>query len=240
MGINLMALNAQNGEQPKIDMADEIKFEELLKNKTRIQIFFLLFFYQELNVSEIAQKIHTSKATVSRHLDAMEKDHILESRISEYKRSITPRYYRLPISKMMEALPFESRSMRNIPKDPNARLKYYKTSLEAIRSNLYLIQKGMNLLHPLLTSLEKNLANIEDADHMFQSYFSSEIEKKMDFQTIVISENILPEYYQLWMKFRKDVETLEKQKKGSHSYIVFETVLPFQKLVEFDESNYNN
>jgi predicted transcriptional regulator len=236
---DLSIKNTKNKEGSDFIMDDQIKFEDLLKNKTRLQIFFLLFFYEELNVSDIAQKIHTSKATVSRHLDAMEKDNILESRISEFKRSITPRYYRLPIEKMMKILPFESRSMRNIPKDPESRLIYYKNALNVIRSNLFLIQEGLGLLNPMLNGLENRLTSIENADKVFTDYFSSELEKKIDFQTIVISENILPEYYQLWLKFRKDVEKLEKQKKGDHSYMVFETVLPFKEMVEFKEREEN-
>lgn len=212
-------------------------FEVLFKNKIRMQIFFLLFFYNELNVSDIALKLHRSKATVSRHLIAMEEEGILDSRISQYKRSITPRYYHIPIPKFSELLPFESRAIRNLPTNPQDRLAYYKRSINAIRSSLTLTQEGLNLLNPLLDSLESQLTDIHSADRIFYEYFRSENEKKMDMQTIVISENNLPEYFELWMKFRKDVETLEKKKRGEHSYMVFETVLPFQKLVEFEQKS---
>lgn len=225
----------QNDLSVKNEADHEISLHRVLNNDVRLQIFYLLFFYNELNVSEIAQKIHKSKATISRHLNAMEEDHILESRISEYKRSISPKYYHLPIQKMSELLPFESRSMRNKPKNSKQRLDFYKKSIEAMRSMLHLTQKGLGLLHPLLNSFENNLGNIESADLIFDKYFLSEFEKKIDFQTIVISEKNLPEYFKLWYKFRKEIETLEKQNKGEHSYIVFETVFPFQRLVEYQD-----
>jgi predicted transcriptional regulator len=228
----------QNDPSVNNNADHEISLHRVLNNDVRLQIFYLLFFYTELNVSEIAQKIHKSKATISRHLNAMEEDHILESRISEFKRSISPKYYRLPIQKMTELLPFESRSMRNIPKNPKQRLEFFKKSIEAMRSMLYLTQKGLGLLNPLLNNFESNLGNIESADKIFAKYFLSEFEKKIDFQTIVISENNLPEYFRLWYKFRKDIESLEKQNKSDHSYIVFESVFPFQRLVEYqDEEN---
>lgn len=206
---------------------------QALKPEIRQRIFFLLFFYEELNVSEIAHKLHASKATVSRHLLAMEQDHLVESRVSPYKRSITPRFYRLPIPSLMAELPFESRAMEKIPKDSAERLEHYEKAVNAIRSSIYLTQKGLNLLHPLLDNLEASLSDIKNADPVFQQYFSSSTEKKMDFQTIILSENVLPEYFKLWMKFRKDVEALEKANRTDHSYIVFETVLPFRKLIEF-------
>jgi predicted transcriptional regulator len=222
-----------NAPNPPLDLI------KVLKNPVRLQIYFLLFFYPELNVSEIAQKIHCSKATVSRHLNAMEQAGILESRVSEYKRSITPKYYHLPIERMMEILPFESRAMHNIPKTPQDRLAYYKKSVNAIRAAVYLTQQGLEFLNPLLDGLDNNLEDIHKADEVFSAYFSSEVEKKIDFQTIVISENVLPEYYRLWQKFRKDVEALEKTNKTDHSYIVFETVLPFRRLIEFQKSPAN-
>ncbi len=208
---------------------------EIVKHPLRIRVFLLLYFYNELNVSQICKLLHESKTTVARHLDNMEKKEILQSRTEEVGGQFNPRIYSINEPVLRQFIPME----QVIPQDPDARLKLYTNSLGFIQAITVLIQFAIGLMHPLINAIGAKSADLDALEESVGPYFFPL--QKLDFQTVVLGEKSVPQFIKLFHEFHEKVTKLADQEveRGDEKSLIFlGTLLPLRDMLEFDETSH--
>lgn len=213
---------------------------DIVKHPLDLQIFLILFLYEELNVTEISKKLNRSKATVSRHLKQMQEDGILVSQEKKAKGKINPLYYKLPKDTLYKIKRSSSQPI-NFKEllQPEKRLNFYRQSLGMIKSIVTLMINGMDLVNPIIQAMESKLTDIDTADETFGYFASYFKEGKLKLDPIVISEEQLGdalEFYKEYLdKLRKLRDKSEKNNEQK-SLLIVNNILPLKDLLEFDVS----
>jgi DNA-binding transcriptional ArsR family regulator len=220
----------------------------IVKHPLRMLIFLLLYMYPSLNVTEISKKLNRSKATVSRHLKAMEEEKILVSHEEKTQGKYSPKIYQLPKSTLY-IIKNSSRPQKdsqklagigNISKlfDSNLRLSIYRDVLELIRSFSLLISNGFSIVAPYLEIMEKRLNNIDEADDTFIPMLMG-VGGGLDFDSILISESKLPEIKQIYKEFIDKVYKVIDSEPADElrSIVMINAFLPLKDVLEFGSNN---
>lgn len=231
---------ADSTHNPFWDLRVDAFVKSITKNVLRMQIFLLLYINPELYVIEISNKLNKSKATVSRHLNTMEKEGVLESREVPDKRNVKRKYYRLPIDKLKAILPeYFSYELNNQPLNSDKRLKLYSKSIEILKSLKTLVAKGFDIIQPLIDSMENKLGNIESVDEEFNRYAQFLFPERMiHFEATLISKERVAKanalYYEYWSKLHEIREDGKKNDEES-SILIFHSILPLRDILEHDQ-----
>lgn len=216
----------------------------IVKHPLRMLIFLLLYMYPSLNVTEISKKLNRSKATVSRHLKAMEEDGILLSHEEKTLGKYSPKIYQLPKStlysiKNSSRPQNDNRSellLANISKffNPNLRLNIYQNVLELIRTFYLLISNGFEIVTPYLEIMEKRLNNIDNADDTFIPLLMG-VGGSLDFDAIMVSESKLPQIKQIYREFKEKIyKVIDSEPTDSpRSILMLNIFLPLKEVLEF-------
>lgn len=216
----------------------------IVKHPLRILIFLLLYMYPSLNVTEISKKLNRSKATVSRHLKAMEEDGILISHEEKTYGKYSPKIYQLPKStlytiKNSSRPQNDNRSEKiiaNISKffNPNLRLNIYRNVLELIRTFYLLISNGFEIVTPYLEIMERRLNNIDSADDTFIPLLMG-VGGSLDFDAIMVSESKLPEIKTIYKNFKEKVYKIidSESTESPRSILMLNVFLPLNDVLEF-------
>lgn len=213
---------------------------KIVQHPLRMEIFLLLFLYDELNVTEISRKLNRSKATVSRHLRAMQDDRILKSQERKAKGKINPLYYRLPKDTLYKIKKSSSQEIDfKELLDPDKRMKFYRKALGMIKSIVTLMISGMDLINPIIESMEEQLMDIDTADETF-GYFASYLkQEKLKLDPIVISEEKLDEAVSLYKEYQLKLRSLRDRSEDDNeqkSILIINSIMPLKDLLEFDIS----
>ena len=74
----------------------EIPLEEIFKSKVRLEIFFLLSIYGELNLTDLSKLLDKSKPALHRHIQNLLKVGLIcESKEEKVRGSIKAKFYQL-------------------------------------------------------------------------------------------------------------------------------------------------
>lgn len=239
-------------------MIEEIDINSFVKSVTktvlRMRIFLLLYLHQnkELYVSEISEILKKSKATVSRHLDAMENEGILISSLIPNNKKVNKRYYKLSIQRLDSIIPEDL--MNIAPENFNDdvyRMKFYFKIIEIMKSMKVLITTGFDIIDPFLETLENGLKHMEYKDLNKGIYKEKDFAKADDkfsklmpmifpdktlyFDEVLLSKNSLKEVDLLYKEFIKKLKDLSKHSKDSgeeKSILFISSMIPLKKFLE--------
>jgi len=211
--------------------------KSVTKNVLQMQIFLLLYISKEMYATEISKKLNKSKATVSRHLNAMEKEGLLEVRTVPQKSGPKRKYYRLVTHPLNEIIP-ESYSVENLVDflNPRERIKMYRKFVEVLKSLHILFSKGFDIVKPLIGSMDDSLSSIATADKEFARYFSCFFPNRMiHFESILLSKERIAEANALYDEYWSKIVALRdksKQLGEEDSIVMANFILPLRDLIE--------
>ncbi len=171
-----------NGEKKVIKLSDsEIYTIEnwihlIGKHKLRLEIMNILQIYDELNITQLSQKVEQSKSTVARHLKSLEKHGIVISRkakVDEYEvGKIPPKIYRRNL-KLIEILQYAA-SLVPPPDNEEELREFYRKQINATRNSFGFFKWLLEKLDPLLDKFEGQLDDISKARETWEKYFDEE------------------------------------------------------------------
>ncbi|MEX2684090.1 MAG: ArsR/SmtB family transcription factor [Candidatus Sigynarchaeota archaeon] len=178
---------------------------QLLKPRVRLEIFLLLALYHELNVTQISNMLHRSKATVARHLKQLEMQHVLavdQDNVSN--RTIKPLKYRIREEHITDLL---TSAPPSVALDPENARKHYVQQLDRIRKTAILVASSMKLITPFVDHLEHVVQelDLEEVERIFADYITR---KKLCFRSLLLEEEKLDEFNAIYQEFRDKVVDL--------------------------------
>jgi len=203
----------------------------VFQNPLRLDIILLLRLYDELNVTQISKLLNRSKATVGRHLKALQEVKILTSEEKQSNRKINPLFYSLSnqINKFFE---LNILADFNISEDMEENRKKFKQSLNSLKTILRLLQHAIGLLNPFLEHVEGKLEE-KVLDYDFLSYLFQET--ALNLHHFLISEEYEDELFKIYNEFRANIEALEEKSKmeKERSLIFVDSLLPLRDMLKY-------
>jgi DNA-binding transcriptional ArsR family regulator len=178
---------------------------QFLKPRVRLEIFFLLALYHELNVTQISNILHRSKATVARHLKQLEIEHVLAvDHDTVSNRTIKPLKYRIREEHITDLLISTPPSAAS---DPEMARKHYSQQLKRIRATSVLVESAMTLIKPFVNRLEHIIQEhgLDEVEQAFADYITR---KKLCLRSILLEEEKLDEFNAIYQEFRTKVVNL--------------------------------
>ena len=149
------------------------------KNPVRLKIWQILSLFGELNVTQISNLLKESKSTVSRHLNSMELDKLVNRRIvkATCDGRIAPKLY--SINYEVKNMQSNESQEEGLPKDFDNRIDFIKTEIQTNRSSITMIKGIMDLLLPIYNELEDLIKlgtpeALQKADEIFMEYMWGE------------------------------------------------------------------
>lgn len=152
------------------EKAERLKYLSLFTDTQKFQIAMLLFTYRELNVTQISNMLHQSKATVSRHLKEMEGvmvEHREAFKEQEIEGRITPKYYRISDAFYRKLRPV---GQEFTPGDPEGQKQFYHGFAGLIRSSADVSRECFSLCYPLADYLGARADDPAAAGEAFGEY----------------------------------------------------------------------
>ena len=171
-------INLPNGEKITVELNDKeiytVENWSLLftKHNLRFDIWNILQIYDEANVTQISNLVKQSKSTVARHLNLMEKDGLIISRVPEktQKGKIPPKLFK--INRKLFQVWENSPVNKEPPDDPAELKKFFKKEIQSIRATIYRYKLLLDSVTPLLDDFEESLDDIDAAKEIFNKYFN--------------------------------------------------------------------
>lgn len=215
----------------KGERSEHLKYISVFGDTQKFQIAMLLFTYRELNVTQISNLLHQSKATISRHLREMEGTFVECREVfkeKEIEGRITPKYYRISDAFYREFRPVGAES---IPADDEGRRQFFSGFVRLIRSSTDVSKECLGLYYPLADYLESQIDDPAKAYRAFTEYvFSNDL--RLDF--CMLSENQYKKFIQYLMEFEKKMVELmnEPPSDEPQPYFYIGSLLHMGKLLE--------
>ncbi len=149
------------------------------KNPVRLKIWQILQLFGELNVTQISNLLKESKSTVSRHLNSMEVDKLVNRRDVESTCDgrIAPKLFSINYEITKQKCGMEQ--YESVPKDFMERMEFIKTEIQTNRSSIAMIGGIMKTLLPIYTEVESLIKqntpeSLAKADEIFMKYMWGE------------------------------------------------------------------
>ena len=152
------------------ETAERLRYLSLFSDTQKFQIAMLLFTYRELNVTQISNMLHQSKATISRHLKEMEGvmvEHREAFKEQEIEGRITPKYYRISDAFYRKLRPV---GQEYTPGDPEGQRLFYHGFVGLIRSSADVSRECFGLCYPLADYLAARADDPAKASQAFGEY----------------------------------------------------------------------
>ena len=232
-----------------MDSSWDLRVTSIIRNITksslRMRIFLLLYINPELYITEISNKLNKSKATVSRHLNALEEEGVVERREVPDERNIIRKYYSLSKEKLEAILPKDISDEYNSHfSDPAKRLKLYAKFIEIIRSLKLLFSKGFDIVQPLIDAMAKKNGDIEFVDKELVRYAAFLFPHRMiHFKPILVSKARIAEvnalYDEYWSKLRQIREDGKKNNEEG-SILIVHSILPIRDILETNAGKFDD
>jgi len=211
-------------------MALEKLFAKILEKDIRMDIVLLLTLYKELNVTQISNLLNRNKATVGRHLKKMQQYGLLVSKEKESNRTINPLYYSMPRGPDT-TLELVRKEEIDSSKNKTEKINKYRHSLSVAKMIYKLVEHAIHLIDPFFNSLNSKI-NEEDLEYIVP-YLTWR--RKLSIKHIVLSEENIDEFWEIYLKFYKKLETLsEKASDKNEKVLVFvDALLPLKEMLKF-------
>ena len=146
------------------------------KNPIRLEILQILRVYDELNITQLSQRVEQSKSTVARHLKSLEKHGIVTSRtatLDEYEvGKIPPKLYKQNM-KLLEIQQYIASEVPR-PNDSEALKDYYRRQIKSLRSSTEYFESLLDKTSPLFDKFENQIDDLPTAKEMWVKYFDDE------------------------------------------------------------------
>jgi DNA-binding transcriptional ArsR family regulator len=212
------------------DSPGQLQYISLLKDKNKFRILMLLLVYRELNVTEISNILHQSKATISRHLKEM------EGVIVEYKEAfkgkdikgrITPKYYRVRDEFFKKIKPLDA---DQAPEGDEER--YYRDAIELIRSCMEISKESLDLIDPMLSYIESEMDGPEKSAELFSSIL---LKRQFYLDMYWFSDEQYAQFIKYLQEFRQKTDELFAcpPLDAPQPYVYIGSLVHMGKLLEF-------
>ena len=235
-------INLPNGEQITIELNDreiytvENWIQLFGKHNIRFDIWNILQIYEEANVTEISSMVEQSKSTVARHLNSMEEDGLILSRIPEkaQKGKIPPKLFKInrKLFQIWENNPVN----KEPPEDPSELIEFYKKNIQMYRATIHRFKRLLDSVLPLLDEFEESLDDIGAAKEIFNTYFNfTRLEPW--FAYCYVNDKYYDEALDYFNEFMKKGQVLlAKQNNDSEvkerDYTCIHAIFPIKALME--------
>ena len=232
-----------------INIIDPELINRITKPRVRLKIFLALYLYKEMYVTEMAKLLKMDKNTISRHLNKMSKEGILQYREEKIKGRIDRKYFKLTedylfdIDQYRELMDFDHPILKVFQdKSPKQKSNFIEKQIKiaAFRefynltgSIMQFIMNGFELYKATLDSFEDKLDDLDFLENLFGNFFKSP--RKIDFYPIFIAENQLEEANELIDEFSEKL--LKLRKKGDdngeqRSFAVLSSIIPMADMLK--------
>ena len=149
------------------------------KSQVRLKIWQILQLFGELNVTQISNLLKESKSTVSRHLNSMEQDKLVNRRDAKPScdgRIAAKVYW---INHDIQKCSSEVDQSEGLPTEFSKRLEFIRTEIQTNRSSIAMISGIMELLLPIYSEVESLLKqntpeSLQKADEIFMNFMWGE------------------------------------------------------------------
>ncbi|MFX0210901.1 MAG: ArsR/SmtB family transcription factor [Candidatus Hodarchaeota archaeon] len=211
----------------------------ILNSQVRHSVFFLLYIYRELSLTDLSHLLDKSKPALHRHLQKMiEAGIITESKEVKVRGSIKAKYYKLVEEITRESIDRKSRTIRAellTGKNPEKGKANVKKLLKIERAKFHIVNDSIHLITQLTKRLEEQAELVGDADwEQFLNTSSSQL-------TMNFLPNEALEVYQRYMEgFDQEKRSLEDTYETKHGelpnnqYVVVTITIPIQNLINFE------
>jgi DNA-binding transcriptional ArsR family regulator len=218
---------------------------DALNSKVRVEIFFLLNIFGELNLTELSSMMNKSKPALHRHLQIMlEAGIIKESKEEKVRGSIKAKFYKLEIDLLNIQI---NREQLLEVEDDKLRTENVKKIIQLERSKYLITRAYLDYIDRYLDQLEELLC--VPPDKIDWDFFTKDefLLKGQDFRVDV---NLLSEETHTLMKnynleFVQKANTInteyqrEHGKKPIEETLVVLTTIPILKLMEFHKKTFS-
>jgi len=235
-------INLPNGKQITVELNDrEIYTVEnwvqlFGKHNLRFDIWNILQIYEEANVTQINNMVKQSKSTVARHLNSMEEDGLILSRIPDktQKGKIPPKLFK--INRKLFQIWENSPVNKEPPEDLSELKEFYKKEIQMYRSTVYRYKLLLDSFIPLLDEFEDSLDDIDAAKEIFNKYFNfTRLEPW--FAYAYISDKYYDEMLKCFNQYlQKGLDLLARQNNDpevkGRDYTQIIAILPVKALLE--------
>ncbi len=199
----------------------------------RLVLAYLLMMHPRLNVTEIASRVGKDKATVSRHLAALESAGVVKS-VKASKRG-NPKYFTIDQDRI-EEFNF-SKIFPPLFTDGMANTEFYTRLLRKLKAITRFFERSLSFVNVLQSDLEPRLhGNGASLDEEFAKYM---FDGKLNFQYLFISENNFTKFKEIYADFRININKLvesppngENQPTSSNAIMFLDVLLPMKQLVD--------
>jgi DNA-binding transcriptional ArsR family regulator len=201
----------------------------LLNDLTRLRLILLLIVFRKLSLTELSELLGRVKSTTSHHLKKLNE--VLN--IFTKKESI----YEL-VPNFLEKLSVNSEDLKNIKKEDNKQLFHY-----VIQNDIKYFQLIINIFD-LINQIYKFIDESGSMEKSKSDIKSQNVylENRVKYNAWFLTEKGKESYEKLIKEFNhKMVEILtrdeENGEKDPRSYLVLNTFIPLEKIIQFDPSS---
>jgi len=235
-------------EKAMTKQPQQIKFDELLQNVTRINIFMYLKMNASLSFGEIVRLTKKSKSTVHHHLQKLIKGGLVQEVIKskEPRNQFDPKHYELvPAPRQV----YDFSDIAGLDVEEKRISAFLTTTKLHQHANFYLHQI-LDIFNHFLDGIDNKIAgNDQVKSEELQNFLDGKNSNQpLDFKDIYYySNHVSEEIYQEYLKGLDELNSriseltkLEKQKgeiKGGKPYFLYHVIAPLGKkfIVKPDE-----
>ena len=212
--------------------------EEIYTNEMRFHIIMLLQVYNELSLTELAEKVGRTKPTVHHHLQKMlELGVVIESREETVRGSIPAKFYSL--SKQERNLPGVMFSWVIGTDDSKVRFHRLNIFLGALKSISHRFLTSFGLSEYYIKFIEQEADRGEqNIDYTMLEQFHKE--NPSYWQYHLLSDEQFEEYEEIYDDFNNKIKTLKEKQSSSgdtndKSHLILVTTLPIRKILDLKQ-----
>ncbi len=214
----------------------KMKLLEFLSEETNFHIFTLLLIYKELTLTELAERMPKSRATIHRHLqNLVDSELIIVSKQKIIRGHIPANFYTPNMQKLYHIGQISQKDKENMTKDQERtfRRNIIQTNLSSCR----LIQNNLRIAEDFLTQLD---SNDENSFNQIFNLETSPLFLSFGLMTETQKELYLQEYMKFNQEFQKKIQ--EKQLIGldeEKPHVNFFGFLPMKLLFDIMQKGKN-
>ncbi|UYP45909.1 hypothetical protein NEF87_002194 [Candidatus Lokiarchaeum ossiferum] len=144
-----------NDKQAKSILIDREQLFEILKNEMDLEILLLLFMHHELNLTQLAEIFHKSKATISRHLKKMVEIGIVDFR-SEKIRGVEAKFFHADFQQFLSIKSYSIEDTKKMGKEDQG-VRQLENIRDVILSLLIFGKKNLDDISDYLRNLSSGV-----------------------------------------------------------------------------------
>jgi predicted transcriptional regulator len=225
-------LDQKEIEVLKAQIKRQTEIIEELNKMIRIRILILLWAYKEQSVNELCKKLGKSWPTVTKHLEALEKVGLLNSREVKSRGPKKKKIY----SARPDLLQSTRLGFDFLKLPPEDVLEILSQDLKSDSKTLEIIKKIFNDLVPYHEELERKLREVKLSKNNLEDFY---IQKHVNYYVEALDEEEFVFYFEKYKNFLNDIETFRSERKKikgndqtEKPYAVLHIILPIKEIQE--------